>query len=240
MFNFIQKLTYFILNLQEKILMKRLRKNFKTSYSNKTSKKVFTKGASLELTSQTEKNKIKLENDVKCIIKKYKNNPEKLLDFIQRSGTKVYKIPFANKILKIIGYEEGFVGQTKGLKGLYLNIVISILAKEKMNLSLRTSQMFVLRNLPLDRYYMLQQFYKWYAMKLNMPGFDAKSQNNFQKFLTPTKDEKIKELSVDEILGLKEAIARDVEAINFVIEFAKSTEGSQNALKKLITSGASV
>lgn len=239
MFDFIQKFIYLVLNFQEKLLTKRLGRNFKTFYSNKTSKKAFINGAILELNSETKNNKIKLENSVKTILKKYKNDPAKLLEFVEKSGTKVYKFPFADKILGIIGYEEGFISETKGFKGLYLNIIL-FLAGNKIKFSLKTEPMFVMRNLPLDPYSMIQQFYKWYAMKLNLPGFDAESQENFQKFLSPSNDEKIKELSVEEILGLKEAIARDVDAINFIVDFAKSTEGSKNALKKVTAGGASV
>ena len=239
MFDFIQKLIYSILAIQEKILRKKLRRNFKPIYSNTTSKRTFGQGTSLELNSQTKKNQFKLENNVKTILKKYENNPQKLLAFIRRSGTKVYKIPFANKILAVIGYEEGFVSSAQGLKALYLNTVIPMLVGEKMKFSFTIEPMFVLRNLPLDNYCMIQQFHKWYAMKLNLPGFDAEAQNNFQKYLH-SNDENIKSLSVEEILGLKEAIARDVEAINFILDFAKSTTGSKNALKKITTGGASV
>lgn len=238
MFDFIQKLIYSFLALQEKILRKKLKRNFKSIYSNSTSKKKITQSVSLELTAKTEKNKTKLKNNIEVILKKYENNPQKLLDFVQRSGTKVYKIPFANKILGLIGYEEGFI-IAEGLKGLYANIIIPIFAGEKIKFSFKTEPIFVLRDLPLDNYHMIQQFHKWYAMKLNLPGFDFESQNNFQKFLN-SNDEDIKSLSVEEILGLKEAIARDVEAINFVVDLAKSTTGSKNALKKITTGGASI
>lgn len=239
MFDFIQKFIYSFLALQERILRKKAKRNFKPTYSNATSKRSLTRGASLELTAETEKNKIKLENNVKAILKKYENNPQKLLEFIQKHGTKVYKIPFADKILKLIKYEEGFVIAEKGIKGLYLNIIISFLAGEVIKLSFKTEPMFILRNLPVDNYYMIQQFHKWYAMKLNLPGFDCEAQNNFQKFLN-SNDENVSSLSIEEILGLKEAIARDVEAINFVVDLAKTTAGSKNALKKITTGGASV
>lgn len=240
MFDFIQKIIYFVLSIQEKILRKKLGRNLKPTYSNTTSKIAFTPSASLELNSKTQKNKLKLQNNIMTILKKYENDPQKLLKFIQRSGTKVYKIPFADKVLDFINYEEGFISATKGLKSLYLIALISILSKEKIRLSLKTEPMFVMRDLPLEPYYMIQQFHKWYAMKLDLPGFDAESQENFQKYLSPANDSKVGELSVEEILGLKEAIARDVEAINFIVDMAKSTVGSKNALKKMTTGGASV
>ncbi len=239
MFDFIQKIIYSLFSIQEKMLSKKLRKTLKRSYSNKTSKRVFGLAASLELTSQTNKNKQKLESNVKIILKKYENNPQKLLDFVERSGTVVHKIPYADKILKLIGYEEGLLPQISGLKAFYLCLCLNILSSKKTNISFNTEPMYVLRDLPLEAVFVAQQFYKWYAMKLDLPGFDAQSQENFQKFLSPSVDEKIKELSVEEILGLKEAIARDREAINFIIDFAKATGGTQSSVEKITTSGAS-
>jgi len=239
MFDFIQKFIYSFLALQEKMLTKKLRRNFKSVYSNSTSKKVFGQAASLELNSLTNKNKDKLQNDVNTILKKYQNDPEKLLEFVQRSGTKVYKIKFADKILKLINHEAGFISEICGLSGLFLNIIIPVLTKEPIKLSLKTEPMFVLRDLPLDNYFTIQQFHKWYAMKLKLPGFNPEAQNNFQKFLN-SDDKDISLLSVEEILDLKEAIARDVEAINFIVDLAKSTAGSKNALQKMMAGGANI
>ncbi len=239
MFDFVQNFIYSIAEFQEKFLRKKLGRKFKSSYSNTTSKKIYSRAASLELTGATQKNKIKLENNITTILKKYDNNPQKLLDFVSRSGTNVYKKPFANKILALIKCEEGFISKLNGIKALYLNIFLKITG-EDVKISFKTEPMFLVRNLPLENCYIIQQFHKWYAMKLNLPGFDAESQENFQKFITPTNDDKIKELSVEEILGLKEAIAREVDAINFVVELAKSTEGSKNALRKMTAGGASV
>lgn len=240
MFDFIQNLTEFLLNLQKAFVTKNLENTFSGSYSNKTSKKVFTNAASLELTSKTETNKTKLEANVKNIVSKYKNDPNKLIAFVRKNGTKVYKLHFAAKFLKLIGYEQGFISATNGLKALYLNVITSTFSKEKLNLSFKTEPMFILPTSHLDAYSVIQHFYKWYAMKLNLPGFETSAQNNFQKFMTSTCDEKIKELNFTEILELKEAIARDAEAIDFVIKLARSTEGSKKALGKISFSGASV
>lgn len=239
MFDYIQKFIYFILNIQVNVFGKKHNKTSDCAYSHTISKKTIGSSASLELNCKANKAKNKLENDVKTILKKYLNDPEKLLEFVQKNGTKVYKIPFAKKILAPIGYEEGFIGAAKGFKAFYLNFIISVFADKKTKVLSKTEPMFILNHLPPDKYYTIQQFHKWYAMKLNLPGFDAQSQINFQKFLN-TPDRNVKELSIDEILGLKEAIARDVEAINFIVDMAKSSEGSRNAMSKVTAGGASV
>ena len=78
MFDFIQKLIYSVLALQEELLTKGLKKrlggNSKSVYSNTTSKKAFGSAASLELNCKTEKNKLKLENNIKIIKHNTENN----------------------------------------------------------------------------------------------------------------------------------------------------------------------
>ena len=92
----------------------------------------------------------------------------------------------------------------------------------------------------IDKYAMIHRFYLWYAYKFDMPGFDSKAQENFKKYINEKGNLNLKKLSTDDIMALKEAIARDVDAIEFVQRIAKTGEGSQNAMKKLSDGGASV
>ena len=235
MFNFIHKIIYWFLSIQEQLLRQNLRRTLGGASAKAASKTAFLKSDSFKVKTNTDKCKDKLDSDVKIVLKKYENDPDKLLKFVERNGTRVCKIAYAHGLLKLIGYEEGLIGSLKGIKALYLSGVLTILGKQ-VGLSLKTIPMFVMSKQPVDSYNTIQQFHKWYAMKLNLPGFDAEAQANFQKFLGSTSDNDIKALTVDEILALKDAIARDVEAINFVVELAKSTDGTRNAMGK-ITSG---
>lgn len=240
MFNFVQKIIYWFLSFQEQILRKNLTKKLGTSFGKSNSKTVFSKSDSLKLTGMTQKNKEKLDFNVKTLLKKYANDPDKLLDFISKKGTKVCRVKYAGILLALIGYEEGFVSSLKGAKAFFLTLMLTAFGQQ-IGVSFNTEPMFVLSKQPADRYKTIQQFHKWYAMKLNLPGFDTESQRNFQKFLDSAKDEDIKALSMDEILGLKDAIARDIEAINFVVELAKSTDGSRAAMGKITAGeGASI
>lgn len=232
--DFIKGFIYWVLSLQEKALSKKLQSNFQTIYTDTTTKRAYSKDYSMTLTSTTERNKARLEYDIKALLKKSQNNPNALLEFVQEKGTKVCKINHADKILALILEEEGFISPKKGLTALYLNIATSILSHEPIKFSLKTDSMFILRDLPVDSYYMIHQFHKWYAMKLNLPGFDYNAQENFKKFFKSSNDKQMQSLNVNEILSLKEAIARDVEAINFVVDLAKSTDGSKKALKLIL------
>lgn len=227
MFDFFQK---FI----EKTLSKKSKRTPKT-----TSKKTFSEAASFELTGEVEKTKAKLENGMQIILKKFGDNPEALLTFVEKSGTDVYRLASADKFLRLIGIEQGFVIPTNGFRSFYINTIVAAFAGKSVKFSTETEPKFILSKKPIDKYFMIQQFYKWYAKKLNLPGFEPETQDTLQRFLNSS-DEDIKNLSVEEILELKEAIARDVESIDFIVDMAKNTEGSQNALKKMTDGGASV
>ena len=220
----------FLIEIQNKIL--------KTKTVKKSNKIGF--GVSIAFTSKKEKTRQKLEQDVSKILKQCKNNPEELIKFVEAKGTKVYKIPFAKKIMNSISQEIGFVPEAVGIKALLINFAISANTEGKPHISFKSEPMFVLDKQECDSFWFVGQFYKWYAMKLGLTGYEAKTQELFNSFMHNPSDAKIQSLTVDEILDLKEAIARDVESINFVIDLAKSTVDSKVASSKITLDGALV
>ncbi|MBQ8168848.1 hypothetical protein IJZ97_05475 [bacterium] len=229
--NLLKKIIYFILSVQEKSLTRKLNHSLKGSYSNKTSKTVFSGSEHMTLTLKTEKHKQLVKKNVEDILKTCENNPQKLLDYINTTDTKVYKINHADKLLQTIGEEEGLICELTGIKALYLNICTN------SKISLKSKPMFVLREGQIDPLYMIHHFYKWYSLKMNLPGFDFKSQQNFKKYLKNPNDKDITTLSLNDILGLQEAIARDQEATTFCLEIAQKNEGARNVKRKMSEDG---
>ncbi len=231
--NSFQKIIYFFLELQEKHLRKKLDKHLKTSSRNSTSKTVISSSVTMTLNSETEKNIELVKKNVTDIVAACDNNPEKLLAFIESKGTKVCKLDNADKILNVIKEEEGLITPLEGLEALYINSVT------KSGLSLKSKAMFVLRNGEIDPYYMAHQFYKWYALQMNLPGFDFMSQKIFKIYLN-SDGAILSNLNLDEMTGLKEAINRDKEATDFALKLAKHIEGSKKVLKKIQDGGANI
>lgn len=232
--NIIKKILYYFFSIQEKTLSLRLNKSLKTSYSNKTSKTILSSTEHMTLTLETEKNKELVRKNVEDIVKNCRNNPYKLLDYIIAAGTKVYKINNADKILSAIGENEGLICELKGIKALYLNLFTT----SKFSLTFQPA--FVMREGNIEPLYMLHQFYKWYSLKLNLPGFDYKTQENFKKYLKNVNDKTLGNLSLEDTLALTEAVARDQEATDFALSFAQKTEGAKKVHKKMTEGGADI
>ena len=231
--NILQKIVYYFLEKQERALTKRLSRHLRTSSSNSTSKTVVSKGVTMTLNAETERNKDLVLKNVSDIIKGCNSDISKLLAFIESKGTKVIRLENADKILSVIKEEEGLITPLEGIEALYINTVTH------SGFSLKSKPMFVMRNGQIDPYYMAHQFYKWYALQMKLPGFDFMSQKIFKIYLNS--DGAIhSNITLDEMTGLKEAIARDQEATTFALDLAKQKEGSKKVLEKMQDGGANV
>ena len=153
------------------------------------------------------------------------------MEYIKAANTPVYKINNADKILALLKEEEGLITEQHGLRALYLSICVG------RGFSLKTPPMFVMREGVIDKYYMLHHFYRWYSLKSDLPGFEYEVQQKFKRFLIDNSPSAIRKFSMEDIISLKEAIARDQEATDFVLKYTKSVDGSKNVLDKIKNEG---
>ena len=163
-----------IMNLQEKKHQKKLEESLiSSSYGMKTH---LTPHARLEIKNRVvNEMRDMLNAHVTPMIKANIQTPDKLLDYIEKNGTKVYRIKNADRILAAIGEQEGFITPLKGFRALYLNLTLN------KTFSFQTDEMFVLRNLPVNIYIMAHQFYKWYGWEIKIPGYDDATQDKFKR-----------------------------------------------------------
>ena len=136
--------------------------------------------------------------------------------------------------MKLINEEEGFITPAKGVKAFILNLFVNLTCYKKLVISFKSNGMFILRPLNIDMYYMIHQFHKWYSFELGLPGFDFVDQQNFKRIFKTLSQEDITNLSIQEIISLKESIARDIEANDFVVNLSKEYETSKKLHNKLI------
>lgn len=229
--NIIKKIKYFFLSQQEKNIQNKLKKTTKKSFTNKTSKTIFGTAANVTLNTETQKLVELVKTNVATIIKKVDCNPDELLNYVKAANTPVYKINNADKLLGFIQEEEGIIYEQEGITALYLSIITG------QGIKFKTQPMFILRDGEIDKYYMLHHFYRWYSIKSNLPGFEYSVQKKFKQFIVDNSDEMLKKFTMEDIVALKEAIARDQEATEFVLEYTKQVEGSKNVIDKIKNSG---
>ena len=227
---FVKSISFMLLSMQGEFLQKRLikRMGYKPNAN--------VKGCTIDLRKEAEEADVeKLDNEVRLILKQCKNNPELIVEFFKEHKTEVYRVKNSKKVLKFIGEEEGFIVERNGLSALKLNMVIG------NGFSFDVKPMVVLDADELDVYNLMHYLHKWCAYKNGMKGFEEKAYRLLKKFNIKNDDEIIQRLSISDIELLKNAIARDVQSINFVVKYSKENAGAKNALEKMQSDdGASI
>lgn len=200
-------------------------------FSDDLQKNVLSDG--IDATFDAKKKEIidKVKSEVSAIVVQTNCEPEKLLEYVKISKTPVYRINYANKILKNIQEEAGFIGEKKGFEALYLAVITC------GRLSLKISPMFILENKKQDRLDILYHFYKWYSMKSGLNGFEYETQKMLKKYYNNPNLLNYNKLKLENIIKLQEAISRDNEATNFVLEYEKKTSVSKKVSDKIIKDG---
>ena len=229
--DFFKNIKYYFLAQKEKTLQKKLKGTTKRSFTNNTSKVIFGQGAEVNINSETLKLIAAVKENASAIVKKTNCEPEELLNYVKAAKTPVYKINNADKLLGFIQEEEGLIYEKQGFEALYLSVITG------SGIKFNTPAMFVLRNGVIDKFYMLHHFYRWCSLKAGLPGFEYDTQKYFKRFLHNDSDDLVKTLSMEKILSLKEAIARDQEASAFVLQYTKETDGSKNVIDKIQNEG---
>ena len=112
---------------------RRKRKAASTFFKSSTTKRVMNSCCTMKLSAETENKKKMLNEKLKAIVKQYINTPEKLIQYLKLQGVAVYKFPFAEKILNMMGEEEGFLIPLKGYKAVVLNFLIGVFCLGKSN-----------------------------------------------------------------------------------------------------------
>ena len=237
---FIQRIVNYILQRRRDMLAKTLDMLKPRTYTNSSTKTHINASETLTITSETNKILDTITSEVINIVKTCETDPKKLLDFVQDHGTPVYRIKKADKILKRIKEEEGFITPISGLKAFYLNFFTALLSEKRLKFSFKPEAMFVLKDAEPSIYFILHQFYLWYGYTKGLPGYDEKSRSLLKAHIDVMSESDVNGMSVEEIIGLKEAIARDREAAEFVIQLAKESSGAKKALEKMQQGGANI
>lgn len=202
-----------------------------SEYSSDLQKNIISDGIDLTFNVKNKDLIEKIKNEISTIINQTNAEPEKLLEYVKTKKTPVYRIINAEKLLKNIKEIPGFICEKRGIQALYLSIITL------SGLKFSTDAMFILNNNKQDKLDLLYHFYKWYSMKSGLMGFDYKTQNKLKKYYENPNLLNSNKLKLENIILLQEAISRENEATDFVIEFEKKTTVAKKVSDKISGEG---
>ncbi len=232
--NFMQRVVYTFLSLKERGLRLRLDKHLRNSATNATSKTVITGNCSLTLNTQTNKNIELVKANMLDFVKNSNFTPEFLLELIKRKGVKVVYIKDVYKILALLSEEEGLIFERKGFTALMLNLIAG------NGIGLSSKPLFLIEKGNNDFYFLLFHLYKLHGYFQHLPGYDYRAQELFKLYSKNPEKCDLSQLGIEDMTALKEAVARDNEASEFVIEISKQKDGAKQALSKMKDGGANL
>lgn len=187
---------------------------------------------SLKLHGSRQKKIDQINQDASELIKHYLNNVSSLLEFIERRGTKVIQCKHADKLLNIFGEIEGFIPPLSGLKAKIILIGLKLLGGWDEPIISSTPAMFIFGGQEPPMGYMVHQIHHWLSYNNGLPGYSEETMSNFKRIFDPSFGvEDVKKMSREEIIALREAIARDQEALDFVQKMAQEIFKPQDVLK---------
>ena len=225
MHSIFDKINKIKLEAQNKVLSFTLKDSLNPDYQSKFNKKYFRKGCTLDINADAEKQITDVTNRAFELVSRYNKSTLALLDFVSSKGYKVVRIDNAKRLLKIVEETPGFICEARGLKALFINLIAGC------GLSFESEPMFILEKETPEISDFLHDFYLWLAMDMGLPGFDYKTHKLFIRYFVKGEDALLKHIQINQMLMLKQAVSRDKEAIEFVIEFVKLNRASKKVHK---------
>lgn len=230
--NIVRKIIRICALYVKKRRLKRMLKIYnKTSAGNDLSKTILSDGANVTLNSKSKNLVEQVYENIKAIVSQTECDGNKLLGYVKASNTNIYFVRNANKLLKNIDEEEGLITEQRGVAALYLSIITL------SGIKFKTEPMFVFEKKNPERFLVLYNFCKWYSMRSGLGGFEYGVQKKYNRYLKNIKKVNAEKIPLDEIILLQEAISRDKEATDFVLNYEKETEVSKKVSDKISKDG---
>lgn len=233
MASFMDKFKQAMLDKKKKALIKSIKE--KQSAQGISGKQIVTANDTVTINAKAQEAIDSVRAKMVELNKRFKGNPSKILEYVKNNGTKVYRIENADTMLSKIHEHTGFLIPLQGAKAMFVNTLIG------GKMASGTDAMFIVdADKDIDYYLLLREFYLWYSYKSNLDGFDFKTQEIFKKYMAEKRNPEMSNLDYEKMYTLKEALKRDAEANEFIMELMREKEGGANVLKKMQDGGADV
>lgn len=197
-----------------------------------------TKNETLNLSAKEKLIENEVKEEAKKIFKENFKNLEQIFEYIKSKNTMVFQTPMAPLLCFLIKEDEGFILPQKGLKAFIITFFLKCICGREINISFSSPDIFIMREGEISPYGLAYQLFHWMAFKRNLSGYDAEVMEEFRELFKLPDEEMLKRpLTIEEILSIKEVIARDIAAIDVVRELSFELSESKKASDKLQDKG---
>lgn len=177
-----------------------------------------------KLVAETRKMAKEISESARDAVKAFYRSPDSLASFIERHQTPVYMLKgrlICGLVLAILGYEPGFIAPAEGRRYRLLERFLR-LYNGKPHCEFKHG-VFVLTRPLFTVGFISHQLHHWLAYRSGMAGYSDKSQQLYKKFWNENNGvigQEVYQMKVEDMVALKAAINRDLEALLFLKEIA--------------------
>lgn len=179
-----------------------------------------------KLVAETRRQVSQVAESAREAIEAFYTEPHLLAEFIERHGTPVYALKcsiVANFILKTLGFEPGFILPDSSCRFNWLKRILTfydqIFTQEKIITRDFKNGLFVIPCPLFTVGFLSHQLHHWLAFRSGMNGYCERARRLYKKFWTENRGQigsEVYKMDVEDIIALKAAINRDLEALKFL------------------------
>lgn len=185
------------------------------------------------LVAETHRQAQEIAESAKATVRQFYREPKQLAVFIERHQTPVYVLKnplLANLCLLLLGFEPGFIppSTTRRFQRLTALLRSPLLRpllgrqSDKHHCHFEHGVFVVPPNL-FTVGYLSHQLHHWLAFRSGMHGYNERAQRLYKKFWNEQNGQlgpEVTNMSMEDVLALKAAINRDLEALQFLQQVA--------------------
>lgn len=202
---------------------------------------------SFKLVAETRQQLVQVAESAREAIQSFYNEPQQLAAFIQSQGTPVYLLPggpLPELLLKILGFQPGFLlpDQTRAFTWLTLLLRGYDRLRQRPPQSDFSGGVLVLSQRLCTMPFLSHQLHHWLAFRSGMTGYCLRARRLYKRFWDEHQGrvgQEAYKMGVEDILALKAAIARDLEALQFLKNIANEVLIPAKQAKRLNQGSAS-
>ncbi len=188
------------------------------------------KDDTFKLVAETRQQVNQVAESAREAIQSFYTEPHRLAEFIESQGTPVYILPggpIPQIVLKTLGLEPGFIlpdqsPQFRALQKL-LERYTPLGSTVKPDSQDFQHGVFVIPKGLFTMGFLSHQLHHWLAFRSGMDGYCPKARRLYKRFWNDQQGKigrEVYKMDVEDILALKAAIARDLEALQFLKNIA--------------------
>lgn len=178
-----------------------------------------------KLVAETRRQVNQVADSAREAIQAFYTDPQLLAEFIERYGTPVYVLSGigTNFILKALGFEPGFILPDSSRRFIWLKRILTvydrIFTQGKAVDRDFENGLFVIPRPLFTVGFLSHQLHHWLAFRSGMEGYCERAQRLYKKFWVENQGQigsEVYKMDAEDIIALKAAINRDLEALKFL------------------------